>query len=265
MCKYFTLRLQWFAFSMALLSILSCIFPTCILADSKIKYKIIKTVDNTLWNTWLKKYVVGRSVDYQRGKKDYHLVKSYVDYLLSINYKVLRNREEQLAYLINLYNALIVKVTYKYYPIKSVMKLGKQLVQKYNWSFFDSKFSLLGQKISLNTLEKKIILAKFNQPLIHFAMNCASRSCPELRNSAYEGTSLKRALIVQTQKYLHLKEYMRVDHVAKKIYVISLFKWYAHDLGDPRLFYKQYTKLDIDLSKYQIEYIKYDWSLNDVK
>ncbi|RME89395.1 MAG: DUF547 domain-containing protein, partial [Candidatus Hydrogenedentota bacterium] len=178
----------------------------------------VKKVDNHLWKKWLRKYVTKTGwVKYSAGKKDISLVKAYTKQLRSINVNGLKNRNEKLAFYINLYNSMTVLGVYQYAHINSVMSRK---------GFFKANFYLVKKKISLDVLENKIIRPKFREPLVHFALNCASYSCPPLRNEPYEGYKLYRQLKEQAKKYMSNPKFVKIDDKEKTLYLIELFKWY---------------------------------------
>ena len=232
------------------------IFPR-VLFDFRPSKKIeIKTIENSLWNSWLNKYVTQTGyVHYTRGKKDISKIRSYLEYLLSIEFIKIKGGSEQLAYLINLYNAMVVYGVLKYYPVRSVMKVE-------GVSFFKLSFYFNNKKMSIDDLEKRVILSKFDEPLVHFVLNCASYSCPPLRKTAYAGDRLKLQLVQQTQSYLKNKEFVNVQASNNTIKLVELFRWYQNDLGDPRLFYQKYASSKKDISKFSVRFIPYNWSLN---
>ena len=155
-----------------------------------------------------------------------------------------------------LYNTAVVYGVLKKYPLRSVMKIK-------GVRFFQLSFYLNNKRISIDELEKKIILPIFKEPLVHFVLNCASYSCPPLRNRAYTGKKLKSQLVKQTKLYLKNKEFARFDAKNKTLHIIELFKWYKSDLGDARLFYKRYGPgAPKNLNSYKIKFISYNWNLN---
>ncbi len=217
----------------------------------------VKKVDNSMWNAWLRKYVRSNGwVKYRQGRKEKTVVLEYIKYLLSIKVSSLRGRNEKLAYYINLYNALTVYQVLNNYPMKSVM------TKFANNGFFKAKFYLGGRARSLDDLEKKIILPRFRNGLVHFALNCASYSCPPLLRKAYTGRGLSWRLRVQTKKYLNNKRFVKVDKANKTLHLVELFSWYKKDFGDAFKFYNKYSGKKVDFTGYKIQTIKYNWSLN---
>ena len=250
-------QIVYFCFYLFAFLIVSNDVSAKILFDFKPSKKIeARRADNRLWNDWLKKYVTRTGyVHYAKGKKDISKIKSYLKYLLSVDFTKIKRRSGRLAYLINLYNSMVIYGVLKYHPIRSVMEIKEV-------SFFKLSFYFNNKKTSIDDLEKKIILPGFKEPLVHFALNCASYSCPPLRKKAYTGNRLKSQLIQQTKKYLKNKEFVKIQPSNKTIKVVELFRWYKNDLGDPRSFYKKYASSKKDISKFSVQFILYDWSLN---
>ena len=235
---------------------ISSIFSNSLL-DIKFKnYKVVSKIDNNLWNSWLKKNVSATGfVNYQQGSLQKTLVLHYLKYLLQIDGEQIRPKKEQLAYYINLYNALVVYGVLKYYPIKGVFQIK-------NVSFFKLSFYLKNKKITIDRLEKEVILPKFKNPLVHFALNCASYSCPILLNQAYNRKNISSLLIKNTQIYLQDKRFAKLDTKKKILHLVELFQWYKKDFPNIKKFYKKYANVTLNLNNYSISYIPYRWSLN---
>src|SRR3954447_20013134 len=133
----------------------------------------------------LKKYVSGGGVKYAAWKTsagDLKDLQTVVDGIGSANASAM-SRNDQLAFYINAYNAWILHEAIEKYPTKSV----KDAL----FTFFTGKrITVAGQQMSFNSLEKETIRSKFNDPRVHFALNCASRSCPPLNRTAFSGDKL---------------------------------------------------------------------------
>ena len=165
-------------------------------------------------------------------------------------------KNQKLAYWINAYNFYTLKLVSSNYPVSSITKITAK-----PW---DKKFiSLGGETISLNDIEHKKIRAVFNEPRIHFALNCASESCPVLLNKAYTASNLNYLLDKQTRQFL--KDPTKNDFSnASKIRISQLFDWYKSDFtktGTLQDFFNKY--LDQQTSASSIEYLEYSWELND--
>nr|WP_262914591.1 DUF547 domain-containing protein [Pontibacter vulgaris] len=172
--------------------------------------------------------------------------------------------EEQLAYWINAYNAFTVKLIVDNYPVKSIKDLNGKLAVPLINTVWDKKFFKLGGvAYSLNNIEHDILRRKFKEPRIHFAINCASRSCPVLRREAYTAAKLELQLTEQTRLFLNDPTKNRITPEKPKL--SSIFNWFSSDFtknGSLVSFINQYAKVKIKPGA-EITYLDYDWSLNE--
>ena len=113
--------------------------------------------------------------------------------------------------------------------------------------------------MSLNDIEHKIIRPKFNDARVHFAVNCAAKSCPKLLNEAYVGTKLEEQLDSQTRWFVNHKTFNQLTKSSIKL--SKIFEWYAADFGDLIEFLNEYSSVNINDSE-SITFIEYDWKLN---
>lgn len=167
---------------------------------------------------------------------------------------------EKLAYWINAYNAFTVELIIKNYPVESIKDLGGKLF-KINTSW-DIKFIHIdGETYDLNNIEHGIIRPDFNEGRIHFAVNCASVSCPKLRNEAYVGSKLDAQLDDQVRAFLRDESKNVVG--AEKAKISKIFKWFSGDFDVSTVeFINKYSDVKISEST-EIEYMEYDWNLNE--
>lgn len=224
----------------------------------------------------LKKYVKNGLVDYENLKNDKQLDK-YLSQLSGTNPNKL-SREEKLAFWINAYNAFTLQVVRDNYPIESITELhtgGKIIGYLIGKTVWDKEFiTINNKKYSLNDIEHKI-LRKMNEPRIHFAIVCASISCPELRNEAFEADKIDAQLQEQTTKFLNDKSRNHFDVKSRKAYISEIFNWFGEDFGkiDENIlkFISKYLQADItadintNVSRWEISYNDYNWNLNEVK
>lgn len=172
------------------------------------------------------------------------------------------DRQVQKAFYINLYNASMLRIVLAKYPVRSVKDIGLL-----PFSVFKKKFIELGERsLSLDEVEKEVLLKEYFDPRIHFAVNCASESCPPLRGEPFRGAHLDLQLDEQTRLFAESARAARVDHERKRIAYSELFKWYAGDFGveNPADFLNRYRETDLP-TRYKTDWIDYDWSLNAVK
>lgn len=172
------------------------------------------------------------------------------------NWKGLDANTQQ-AFLINSYNLLVINKVLENKLTNSVQdKAG----------FFDAKSHTVGgEKLSLNTLEKKHLLATFNDPRFHFVLVCGAKGCPPITNFAYTSDGLAEQLTEQTRKAINDPIFIQVDIAAKKASLSQIFSWYAADFGGNKkavlTFINSYRNEPIPAS-YTVNYYNYDWTLN---
>ena len=215
-------------------------------------------VTHTLWNDLLQKHVsdVGQ-VNYKAFKTDKAKLLSYIQGLNLIytdaSFTSL-SREETLAFWINAYNALTVDLILKNYPIKSIKDIDKP---------WDQRFWKLGDKwFNLSDIEHEI-LRKMDEPRIHFAIVCASVSCPKLQNTAFTASNLETQLTNATKEFLSDPE--RNELSENSIKISKIFQWFAKDFkqdGDIIDFLNQYSNVDIS-AKAKKSFKDYNWTLNE--
>jgi hypothetical protein len=135
-------------------------------------------------------------------------------------------------------------------------------------------FTINGKKMSLDKIEHEILRATFKEDRIHFAVNCASGSCPILRTEAYTAEKLGEQLNEQAKQFLKDTLRNRIDLKTKTIYISKIFDWYKEDFTKSAGTIEQYLAQYIDdetikrmlLNKeFKIEYLDYDWGLNEAK
>ncbi|MGB1799976.1 MAG: DUF547 domain-containing protein, partial [Gammaproteobacteria bacterium] len=137
------------------------------------------------------------------------------------------NRNDQMAFLINTYNAFTLKLILNNYPgIKSIRDLGG-LIFNSPWDI--EFFKLFGEESTLGYIEHKILRKKYNEPRIHFAVNCASKGCPALQKKAYVGDKLDTQLEHASIQFLRDPERNRFDKKNKTLEISSIFNWFKGD------------------------------------
>ena len=206
------------------------------------------------WDSLLQEYVsTTGKVDYQNWKKDLQGIASYIEILQENTPTEKWSKDAQLAYWINAYNAVTVQLILDNYPIKSIQELD---------SPWDTKlFYTSGIGYTLNEIEHGI-LRKMNEPRIHFAINCASKSCPKLQKSAFWSSKLDEQLEKSTYEFLNDSSMNIINK--QSIQLSKIFDWFGEDFGDKTQkieFVSRYTKVDID-QQAKLTYIPYNWSLN---
>lgn len=166
------------------------------------------------------------------------------------------SKNEKLAYWINAYNAFSIKLIIDNYPLKSITEVSN--AWKINFINFE------GSKISLDDIDYRI-LKPLQEPRIHFAINCASYSCPSLKNRAFYPDTIEQEL--ENAAFTFLNDAERNQISKKEAKLSKLFDWFAADFTtelDLISFINQYSKVKINNST-KISYLDYNWSLNNVE
>ena len=214
------------------------------------------------WTNLLHKHVNPDGwVNYDGFIKDSLQLNNYLQQIES-NYPNEKNwsREQILAYWINAYNAYTVQIVIRNYPVASIKDI-KPGVAFLN-SVWDIKFiTIEGEQLDLNNIEHNI-LRKMNEPRIHFAVNCASYSCPKLLNTAYEAATIDNQLNQQAIDFIN--DPKRNVITAEKADVSSIFNWFTGDFtndGSLKDFLNKYSKVPIAEST-GINFLEYNWNLN---
>lgn len=223
-------------------------------------------LSHSAWDALLKKYVSAQGkVNYAGFKQDKTKLEQYLKYL-SDQYSGMGSlsADEQKAYWINAYNAFTVKIVVDYYPVKSIQDIVKKSGNnaKTTW---DIAFIKLGSKtFTLNEIEHSILRKNYDEPRFHFALVCAAKSCPKLRNEAYEASKLPAQLEDQTKTFINNGK----DNLltAKSAQISQLFNWYKDDFtkssGSILTYLNKYAKVKLE-SGAKISYLEYNWGLNE--
>jgi len=184
------------------------------------------------------------------------------------------SKPQKLAFLINSYNAFTVKLVLDHYPVESIKKIGSLFTSAWKIKFF----TFLGEKTYLDHLEHDLIrnggsLKDFNEPRIHFALVCASKSCPGLLNEAYQADTLEQQLELVSTRFLKDKKRNHYDASKKTLSLSKIYQWYGSDFEKkfgsvkafvaPRIAPNAKLKKKILSQKTNITYDDYDWSLNN--
>lgn len=240
------------------------------------------------WTALLKKHVVlvdggkASQLRYSEIAKDRAALRGYIETLSKVDESEFRkwSKDEQLAFLINAYNANMIELVLTRYPkIESVWDFGKV----FNNPFKNRFFKLFGRDYSLDMVEHDTIRAKgvYDDPRIHMAVSCASVGCPKLREEAYVAERLDRQLEEQVVLFMSDRSRNRHTPSAGALEVSEIFKWYREDfesgykgIRSREQFFAKYAPQLADGAENQqavrgqkaaIRHIEYDWRLNDVR
>ncbi|MDN3689613.1 DUF547 domain-containing protein [Cyclobacterium jeungdonense] len=204
-------------------------------------------------------------VDYRGFIADKEEFKNYLQ-LLSQNPpdRDTWSREEQLAYWINAYNAFTIKLIIDHYPVESIRDIGPLLdIPLVNTVWHLEFFEIGGQPASLDEIEHKILRKEFDEPRIHFAINCASVSCPKLLNRAFRAEKMEAQLEKVSKEFIN--DPNRNELGTDSAEISSIFSWFEEDFttnGSLIDFLNQYAETPLHPSS-KISYRDYDWSLNE--
>lgn len=238
------------------------------------------------WDILLKKHVrvidggKASQVDYAGMAKDQASLNAYLGDVASVRKQTFDEwtTDEQLAFLINTYNAATVSLVLTEYPeLDSIRDIGSLFRSPWSRAFV----SLFGEMVTLDNIEHDMIRGWdiYREPRIHFAVNCAAIGCPPLRAEAYVGSKLTQQLDDSTRLFLSDRSRNYFD--GKRVYVSKIFDWYADDfeqgwqgidsLGEFLSNYSAALGLDADqkqalsAGRISIRYLSYDWGLNQTR
>ncbi|MGB0551593.1 MAG: DUF547 domain-containing protein [Alphaproteobacteria bacterium] len=232
----------------------------------------IARIDHSDWDLILKSYVrpgpdgVNRFAYSRLAAEDATQLHRYVDRLAAISISQF-SRREQLAYWINFYNALTIQVVITHYPIDSIREidLGGGGFGGGPW---DKKLvAVEGEDLSLYDIEHRILRPIWQDPRIHYAVNCASIGCPNLRRSAYEGGTVNRVLESAARNYVNNPRGVSIQN--GDLVISSLYVWFRPDFGDSdaailehlRRYAGPTLKSSLDGQETFSDH-RYDWGLN---
>lgn len=228
------------------------------------------------WNDLLQKHLVvlegGKAsrMDYAGMAADREELAAYLGRVSAVKDEDFGRwtRPQRMAFLINAYNAFTVeKVLTRYPDLGSIRDFGKLLGDP----FKDRFFKLFGKPCSLDILEHDL-LERYDEPRVHYALNCASVGCPMLREEAYVGYRLERQLEEQAVRFL--LDRSRNRFVDGRLEVSKLFDWYKDDFKPLKGYFARYARLLTDdpaaqqqiiEGKAPLSFLEYDWALNDAR
>lgn len=224
------------------------------------------------WSNVLKNYQTDKGlIKYKQLKEDAkvksHKFNTYLKETSSLTYADYNKLDDRkkMAYLINAYNAFTIKLIVDKYPVDGIKDIGGFFSKPWGIEFF----SILNGKIkSLDPIEHKWLRPKFKDYRIHAAVNCASISCPPLRNEAYVGEKLDAQLDDQMKAWLSDPSRNSVNPNSDSVTISKIFDWYEDDFrnwggGVLNVINKHSAKEKIKNAK--IKYMNYNWDLNEAK
>lgn len=240
------------------------------------------------WTSLLRKHVQplrggqASQVRYAGMAADRAALKSYLDSLSAVgeNSFAAFGKAQQMAFLINAYNGFTVELILTRWPkLESIKDLGSLLLSPWKPKWVP----LLGGKVSLDDIEHGMLRqrGRYDDPRVHFAVNCASIGCPALREEAFDAARLDAQLDEQALRFLSDRTRNRYDTASGRLQVSKIFDWFGEDF---RLGHRGIISLPVFLARYadmladapadrervragkaEIGFLDYDWKLNDAR
>lgn len=247
---------------LAPLALVAAACSTTVRPEAEISERELQTMQRFGCSAW--EEVLSKHVD-EDGLVDYRALRedpARLEHFLALLGKVgPRTRPElfpdeahRLAYYLNAYNA------FSMYNVVRREKLEPVSAGKLDFLVL-TRFELDGREWNLNDLEKDLILERFDEPRVHFALNGASRGCPDLSREPFFGERLEEQLTRETREFLHDRENVRVEDGT--VLLSAIFDWYARDFGGDPLAWIRAAAPELELPPdAEVEHLDYDWSLN---
>ena len=239
------------------------------------------------------KYVDDRGMVYYAGlKRDQRNLDQYVRDIGSLKRSVYEKWDEpaKVAFWVNAYNALTLKVIIDNYPIKASflrsISYPSNSIRQIPGVWKKVKFRVMGRNMTLDEIEHRVLRVEFNEPRIHMALVCAAMGCPPLRNEPYDGDRLSPQLDDQALKFLADADKFRIDRQADTVRISKIFDWFGEDFVKtykPRtgfVGHDEQTAAPLNFisdhlsdqkaaylrsRKYSVKFLDYDWALNERK
>lgn len=225
------------------------------------------------WERVLANYVDSEGlIDYAgleaRGMDD---LREFMRVLAETDPAGLGGRQEQLAFWINAYNAVVIWQVVEKYPIDSVRDVGAL------WGlvggFFKNEYRIAGHDMSADNIEHDTLRARFDEDRIHWALVCGAFGCPRLLDRPYRAATLEETLAAQSREFLGQPRGLQLDREANTLYVSSYFKWYEDDFTAVAGTVIDYVLRHApdDVAEYlranrddlRVQIMDYDWTLNE--
>jgi len=229
-------------------------------------------IDHAAWSSLLERYLKSSDdgvnrFDYARvSDEDQAALQVYIDSLTTLPIDSY-NRSEQLAYWINLYNALTVQVVLTHYPVESIRDIDISPGWFSDGPWDKSLVVVAEEELSLNDIEHRILRPIWRDPRIHYAVNCASIGCPNLQPTAFTGSNAEELLEKAAREYVNSSRGVRISD--NGLIVSSIYVWFQEDFGDDAAVithlahYAEPRLAAMLLANPTITDHDYNWRLND--
>jgi hypothetical protein len=226
-------------------------------------------------------------VDYASLKEQRNILDAYIVEIQTLDPKVYDkwNEKEKIAFWINSYNAITLKLVVDHYPIKpnpphpgSPPNSIKQIPGVWN----EQKMMMVGRKVTLDHIEHSILRGEFHEPRIHMALVCGAISCPKLRREPYRGATLDRQLDEQVRDYLADLRQFQIDREHNVVWASEVFKWFTDDFlpgvseknerpiaerkaltAFTSKYLNEADRAFLEGTTYKLRFFTYNWALNE--
>jgi len=232
-------------------------------------------------------------VDYAALKKNRAELDRFIGSMGALNRESYERWDEQaqIAFWCNAYNAITLKRIIDHYPIEkgswlNALRFPANSIRQISGVWDSLKTPVLGKEMTLDAIEHEVLRRQFEEPRIHMVLVCAAMGCPPLRREPYVGDRLAEQLDEQSKQFLSNPKKFRIDQGEDVVYLSPIFDWFGEDFksgytpksGFGNLGDKERAVLDfasgyvserekdyLEAGEYSIEYLEYDWSLNEQK
>jgi len=228
------------------------------------------TINHESWGNWLKSFVstdadgVNRVAYASVTQTDRKMLKTYIDDLTSLQISDY-NRDQQRAYWINLYNALTIDIVLEHYPLDSIRDISSGFFSSGPWRLKLAKIE--DEALTLDDIEHRILRPIWQDPRIHYAVNCASLGCPNLQLSAFTAENTETLLDKAARDFINSPRGAGV--IDNKLRVSRIYDWFEKDFGGNEAgvirHLQQYASGDLATALGPVDDIDeyaYDWQIN---
>ena len=230
--------------------------------------------DHGAWTRQLARFVHDGRVDYaswaRDGRTELDAYLRTLEAVEPVEYAAW-SREQRLAFWIDAYNAYMVRQVLDHYPLASVREIGLLPFAAFKDDVIPLE-RLRGGKLSLDDVEHRILRKEIGEPLIHFGIVCASKSCPALASEAYRADAVMGQLESAARRFLADPSKNRIDADGRTVRLSSIFQWFREDFersGTLARFVARYAPQPmaaaLERPDVKLEFLDYDWSLNGVE
>ncbi len=257
---FINMHILWL--SMALMTMVGCsTLPSSYHPTNAI---LANNFSHDLFDQTLRAHVRNGTVNYPDYASDSRFTQ-YIKQLNRLDPTTLPTQKNRLAFWINAYNAFAVKGILDGYSPRT-------WTDKYTY-FVSRDYMVGGAKVNLYAVERKILIPQFLEPRIHFAIVCASQSCPKLQSAAYTPEGLEEQLTNSAKQFINDPSRNRFDSQRKIAYLSMIFDWFEEDFtnhsGTLLKYVAQFVANDqlaqeLRTTPYTIKFLEYDWELNGI-